>query len=824
MLAAGGLSTRRQSNTFTHKSNTCGHECSAPAAVNTRHSSCPSSSPHDEEGQSRFNNRGTTAAGASTFALRCAAFAVAAITVAFPLGGVVPLDSAMAAPTAAFSPDSAEAALAALDGAVGPNARHNATASNVAALSAPTSAATGVVSGSENSWSLYGFPFQRSVRRGPSSSAVAASRNKFRGQDEVEEDEDDEATKLEASAGESTSFFQTIWFVIIADTILCAFGALFAGLTLAVMGLDTLSLEIIASSGTEPDRTYARRILPLRRKGNQLLSTLVLGNVMVNTLIAQVTDSYAKGWVATAISTAIITIAAEIVPQALMTAHAMSIGSRSSPIVKLFMFLFYPICKPTAMFLDVVIGSDPGQIYNRNELKRLMMKHSAHSNESGVDGSDLDLMVGAIDLKNKTVLEVLTPIGDVFMIEANRRVNEELLQQISEKGHSRIPIYAGSRNNVIGVLHAKDLLLANPEDGTRIFDIAMFYQRKFHTVPSETKLYSMLRYFQTGASHIALVQEVVQPSAGGGASVEGAHHQIGDVVGGGGGGSGGDPYYVIKGVVTLEDVMEELLQREILDEHDVAAGLGPATTAAIPMMGGVTDPSGNLGMKVLVRRNMARTQRRIHLSSNQLTACALFLQRSLPEFRNVDAQLLATTIGLFSTVFKIRPPPDAAGLAWTDPSNVMLYGPTPANASSSPPSSPLLDPSAYAHCEAVMTLIISGRAEVSPCIAKKRGASAAASAYTYASASSASLNAAKTIVDDSVVAELLSWSLVNAAGMRQGAAAALAVAGQQQQQKVSTVVDYYCRVTHESLIMQVSSAQYAQIVASLGPAMVGASI
>lgn len=567
--------------------------------------------------------------------------------------------------------------------------------------------------------------------------SVGAHRHIFSAQNKEEEEVDASANK--------------IIMVLIGDVILLSFAALFAGLTLAVMGLDTLSLEIIASSGSEPDRTYAARILPLRRKGNKLLCTLLCGTVVVNTLIAQLTDSVLKGWMATLLSTALITVGGEIVPQALMSADALYYGSKSAPILKFFTILFWPISKPTSMFLDVVIGSDPGQIYSRNELKRLMMKHVAHSHESGVDRSDLELMVGAIGLKEKTVMDVLTPISEVFMLESNRRVKEELLQLIAEKGHSRIPVYSGNKNNVVGVLHTKDLLLANPDDGTRIGDLVTFYQRKFHIVPAESKLYSMLRYFQTGASHIAIVQEVQQPST-----------------------ANADPFYAIKGIVTMEDVMEELLQREILDEYDVEAEEG--TVAEGP----ASITSGDYRLRMISLKKASRTQRRIHLSANQITACALFLQRSIKEFASADPQVLAAAIAQHTIVYKIRPPADAAGFVWTDPGNVMLYWPTTSSYSAQ-------EAAAGAQCATVMTLIISGRAEVSPSLKNEYRSS----------------QGSEPMVDANVSAELLAWSLINVNGMQNGNGAA---------------VDYYCRVTHESLILQMSHTQYKGLLAALAKA------
>lgn len=447
--------------------------------------------------------------------------------------------------------------------------------------------------------------------------------------------------------------------LILADTILLLFAALFAGLTLALLGLDTLSLEIIADSGSEPDKTYAQKILPIRQLGNQLLCTLILGNVMVNTLIAQITDSHIHGWVATVVSTALTTLGGEVIPQALMSAHALQVGSRSAPIVKFFVVLFWPICKPLSLILDKFIGKDPGQIYERNELKKLMFMHAARSAESGIGAGEVDLMVGAMELHEKTVMEVMTPVSEMLMLEANERLNEETIQLISDHGHSRIPVYQTTKNNVIGVLFAKDLLMANPQENTKVLLLVKFYNRRCHVVPSETKLISMLKYFQTGKSHIALVQEVQQRPYG-------------------------DPYYEVKGLVTMEDIIEELIHSEIFDEYDID-----------PHQIQHNAGGGLINTNLATKRQIGLTSkcsRRVHLNHNELRAAALYLCESLPELSMEDVTQLIQGMSQCTTVYRVRAPKDSRGMEDEDKQNVWLYR-------EGVPSS-------------VFTLIISGRVEV----------------------------------------------------------------------------------------------------------------
>nr|CCC47512.1 conserved hypothetical protein [Trypanosoma vivax Y486] len=424
------------------------------------------------------------------------------------------------------------------------------------------------------------------------------------------------------------------------------------------MGLDTLSLEIVADSGPQPDRMYASRILPIRRLGNQLLCTLILGNVIVNTLIAQITDSHLRGWQATIISTALTTIGGEVLPQAIMTAHALRVGAESTNLVMFFVFIFYPVCKPLSMVLDYFIGTDPGQVYERNELKRLMFIHAARGAESGLGEREADLMVGAMELHEKTVMDVLTPINEVLMLEASASLSEETIQLICESGHSRIPVYQGNRNNIIGAVFAKDLLMADLSVGTPVLLLVKFYNRRCHVVPSETKLISMLECFRTGRSHMALVQEVQQRPSG-------------------------DPYYEIKGLVTLDDVIEELIHSEIFDESDHDSIITPANLSSAQLCG---------------RKQVGLTPkcaRRVSMGANQLKAIALFLSESLPDLRHCThdrCSRLLRAIELHGCYYKVRAPPDARGLGQDDKANVWLYR-------SGVPSD-------------VFTLVISGRVQV----------------------------------------------------------------------------------------------------------------
>lgn len=465
------------------------------------------------------------------------------------------------------------------------------------------------------------------------------------------------APKTEAKKKRKPSATEIVGYVL-ADLLLLCGAALFAGLTLSVMGLDTMSLEIIADSGTEPDKTFAAKILPIRRKGNQLLCTLILGNVMVNTLIAQITDKFISGWVGVAVSTLLITLGGEIIPQATMAAHALKVGASSAPIVKFFLIVFYPVCKPIALFLDRVIGNDPGQVYDRGELRKLFALHAQqHGAESGLEQGDVDLLFGAMDMHEKTVADVMTPIGDIFMLEASERINDELLQRVWATGHSRIPVYKGQRANIIGLLFVKDLLTVDSDEAPCINDYINFYQHHIITTWASRNLFAMLTEFQTGRSHMALVRQIT------------VHGHA-------------DPTYETTGIVTLDDVLGSLMRNTIQDEFDSTGEVQAddeggdttmvplVTTAAVLRYGDSTLREAAHGT---VPGQLLRLLRRAHLTENHLKATALFLRDSVAAFHETDVSDILRAIKQHGILYEVAAPQNARGLSMESRANAWLY-------------------------------------------------------------------------------------------------------------------------------------------------------
>ncbi|XP_062399419.1 metal transporter CNNM4 [Sardina pilchardus] len=332
-----------------------------------------------------------------------------------------------------------------------------------------------------------------------------------------------------------------LWLQIILICFLLVLSGMFSGLNLGLMALDPMELRIVQSCGTDKERKYARKIEPIRRKGNYLLCSLLLGNVLVNTTLTILLDDLiGSGFGAVIASTSGIVVFGEIVPQALCSRHGLAVGANTIMVTKLFMLLTFPLSWPISKLLDCVLGQEIGTVYNREKLVE-MLKVTEPYND--LVKEELNMIQGALELRTKTVEDVMTPVNNCFMISSDAVLDFNTMSEIMESGYTRIPVFDDERSNIVDILFVKDLAFVDPDDCTTLKTITKFYNHPVHFVFHDTKLDSMLEEFKKGKSHLAIVQKV---------NSEGE----------------GDPFYEVLGLVTLEDVIEEIIKSEILDESD----------------------------------------------------------------------------------------------------------------------------------------------------------------------------------------------------------------------------------------------------------------
>nr|GEW29296.1 DUF21 domain-containing protein At2g14520-like [Tanacetum cinerariifolium] len=296
-----------------------------------------------------------------------------------------------------------------------------------------------------------------------------------------------------------TQFFVHI--LIIIGLVL--FAGLMSGLTLGLMSLSLVDLEVLLKSGTPKDRKYAAKILPVVKKQHLLLCTLLICNAAAMEALPIFLDGLVTAWGAILISVTLILLFGEIIPQSVCTRYGLAIGAYVAPFVRVLVWVCFPVAYPISKLLDYLLGHEHVALFRRAELKTLV---NMHGNEAGKGGElthdETTIIAGALELTEKTASDAMTPISDTFSVDINAILDRNLMNLILEKGHSRVPIYYEQPTNIIGLVLVKNLLTIHPEDEVPVKSVTI---RKIPKVPENLPLYDILNEFQKGHSHMAVV-------------------------------------------------------------------------------------------------------------------------------------------------------------------------------------------------------------------------------------------------------------------------------------------------------------------------------
>lgn len=303
---------------------------------------------------------------------------------------------------------------------------------------------------------------------------------------------------------------------------------MFSGLTLGLLSLDTQTLKRRADAGD----TDAGSIYPFRKKGNQLLTTLLLGNVAVNTVLSIYLGSIASGVVAAITATTLIFLFGEIIPQAFFSRHALRYGARAIPFVRLVMIITWPVAYPIGRILDWLLGHEIPTIYSKHELMQIISEHE-DSEHSPIDADEERIVHGALRFSHMKVREVMTLLDEVVMFDEHQRLTHDFFEQVTDEGFSRYPIFSGNRTNIVGILYTRELLTEDDDIAIKHTDEAL--ERNFLKVKTGMLLDAVLTRMLKQRQHLAIV-----------------YNQSGQCV----------------GVISLEDIIEEIIQVEIEDEAD----------------------------------------------------------------------------------------------------------------------------------------------------------------------------------------------------------------------------------------------------------------
>jgi metal transporter CNNM len=217
------------------------------------------------------------------------------------------------------------------------------------------------------------------------------------------------------------------------------------------------------------------------------------------------------------------------------------IGAYTVIIVRIFIILMYIVAKPIAMVLDCILGEELGNILSRNQMKKLF---EMYENDKLLNPDERKLLTAALEIQDKKAKTIMTPMSKIYMLEINTHLTEEKIHEIYLQGFSRVPIYEGKKDNIVGILLVRDLLVINNKKQIVILkQLGSLIIRDIIAVDAESKLEPILKEFKKGTSHLCIVRKTID---------DGKH----------------DPYYQNIGIISLEDIIEEILQDDIEDEID----------------------------------------------------------------------------------------------------------------------------------------------------------------------------------------------------------------------------------------------------------------
>ncbi|WP_170760191.1 HlyC/CorC family transporter [Ruegeria lacuscaerulensis] len=339
------------------------------------------------------------------------------------------------------------------------------------------------------------------------------------------------------------------WFTTGAILLLLILSGFFSGSETALTASSRGKLRAQADKGSRG----AKKALDITDDNERLIGSVLLGNNLVNILAASLatalfTRLFGESGVAlaTLVMTLLVLIFAEVLPKTYAITNAEKAAAAVAPIISVVVTVFSPIVAAVRLLVrgvlrvfGVQIDPDSNILAVREEIAgALQLGHS----EGVVEKEDRDRILGALDLGDRTVEEIMLHRSNIEMIDADD-APEAILQQCLKSQHTRLPVFRDEPENIVGVVHAKDLFRAmyahaggTEGDANRLkeFDISKVANDPYF-VPETTTLDDQMREFLRMHSHFALVV---------------------------------DEYGSLRGLITLEDILEEIVG-EIADEFDI---------------------------------------------------------------------------------------------------------------------------------------------------------------------------------------------------------------------------------------------------------------
>ena len=298
--------------------------------------------------------------------------------------------------------------------------------------------------------------------------------------------------------------------LLMMAAVLLVLSGSFSGLNIGLMMARPDDLKRKARHGD----VIAARVYRYRKDGYYLIFCILLGNVGVNTAMSILLGNMTNGVVGGLIATLLITMFGEILPQAIFTQCGYQITRYFFWLLDVIYVLFWPLARPMSKLLNRWVGKEAPQLYSHQELEQIIHEHAERS-DSPVDYDESRIAAGALQFSKKTAGDLVTPMNEVFTVELDDELDATLLAQIKHAGHSRIPVRDDER---------RELPLP----------VSQLYRDKIHDIDARSRLDTVLSRFIQTRNHLFVVMD--------------------------------DETEL--GIITLEDVIEEILDQEIEDEYD----------------------------------------------------------------------------------------------------------------------------------------------------------------------------------------------------------------------------------------------------------------
>ena len=354
-----------------------------------------------------------------------------------------------------------------------------------------------------------------------------------------------------------------VWGPLVGALCMLLIGGTAAGLTIGLLSTDVTELELTMESGPPDKRRKARKIFGVLQDHHKLLVTLLLVNCAANEALPIFLDELVPQVVAVLLSVTLVLLFGEILPSALFSGpRRLDLGAAMVPLVRGLLFVLTPISWPIAKALDKLLGHEElNTRFDRHQMRTLVELHRARNQKAshgggggGEDGggasgepgggltdTEAQVIFSTLEAHNKTPRDVMTSWERAKTISHGAVLDEAEMVRLMRYGYSRFPVWKGDRNNIVGYLRLQKLLTVSPEDRR---PVASFALRKPLVVHPLSGLFDLLKMFKSGKSHMAIVTKE-------GEELQRAWRD-------------GRPAFGVKvlGLVTLEDVIEELIGEE----------------------------------------------------------------------------------------------------------------------------------------------------------------------------------------------------------------------------------------------------------------------